>query len=122
MVSAAPSYRSVRRAVFTLPFPSKLRTAPEFPRATHRHPALRAAFQRSPGDLAGNRPEIPLRSVASLAGAFPLEGFVAVRNTLVGTSADRYQSTIDALTRPAHPRVVECRQKRTSTETLPTTY
>jgi hypothetical protein len=29
----------------TLPFPSTLRTAREFPRATHRHPAFRAAFQ-----------------------------------------------------------------------------
>src|SRR5258708_14248565 len=35
MVSATPSYRSVRRAVFTLPFPSKLRTAPEFRCAKH---------------------------------------------------------------------------------------
>src|SRR5882762_906711 len=52
MVSATPSYRSVRRAVFTLPSSSKLRTAPEFSRATRSHRALRAAFQRSPGNLA----------------------------------------------------------------------
>lgn len=33
---------------------STRRTAREFPRATHRHPAFRTAFQRSSGDLVGS--------------------------------------------------------------------
>src|SRR3989442_217724 len=53
----------------TLPPPSTLPTGREFPRTTHRHPAFRAAFQRSWGDLVG-----------SAAGNFDISGPIPKHN------------------------------------------
>ncbi len=40
----------------------------------------------------------------------------------ISTAADRYQSTIDALPKMVHPWVMECRQEKTATLALATTY